>query len=250
MSEKADDPVAERLRELIAREKQGLSTGSRTRGHARRVLLPRIDQLQEMMSIGLSIKGMVELLDEAGIQVNYHSLRSFLMKHTPEEYRKFCASNARAPVRPAPDEAFSKEAMYYAEQYRDEIIEALEKMTCTVKTGLIVDGLYCFDHHIMENCAMPCWQFTDDQGVHYFPEGWWYGWRLFNITIPAYSCFRIGEFCYGEGEDVPDIDTETVLRLHHKLGKDQLYVFREGDLREAVSDAERIMHKINGYLRR
>ncbi|MCY1357646.1 hypothetical protein D9M69_441490 [compost metagenome] len=85
--------MTDRLKELIAKKKAEAMQGEhpRTRGHATRVLSPRIDQLKEMMVLGLSLKEMVELLAEAGVQVSYHSLRTFLMKHLAQPYREYMA---------------------------------------------------------------------------------------------------------------------------------------------------------------
>lgn len=87
-----EEGVNLRLRELLERKKaQDLEGGNadRTRGHATRVLRPRLDELREMVVYGLSMREITNLLAEGGVQVNYHSLRGFLKKHLPREYAEY-----------------------------------------------------------------------------------------------------------------------------------------------------------------
>lgn len=86
--------VTDRLRALIAQKKAEALEGTdsaRTRGHATRVLRPRMAELRSMMLLGLSLKEMLDLLEQAGVLVSYHSLRTFLKKHLPAEYRECMA---------------------------------------------------------------------------------------------------------------------------------------------------------------
>ena len=87
-----EESVNLRLRELLERKKaKDLEGGTtdRTRGHATRVLRPRLEELREMVVYGLSMREITDLLAEGGVQVNYHSLRSFLQKHLPREYAEY-----------------------------------------------------------------------------------------------------------------------------------------------------------------
>jgi hypothetical protein len=105
--------LTDKLQRLIAQKKaEANECGTflvRTRGHATRVLRPRVDQLREMMALGFSIKEMVDLLGQAGVQVSYHSLRTFLMKHLSADYRASRAIGAGA-IDPAVLEAELKGA--------------------------------------------------------------------------------------------------------------------------------------------
>ncbi len=87
-----EESVNLRLRELLERKKakdlEG-GTNDRTRGHATRVLRPRLEELREMVVYGLSMREITYLLAEGGVQVNYHSLRAFLQKHLPREYGEY-----------------------------------------------------------------------------------------------------------------------------------------------------------------
>ncbi len=80
-----------KLRELLAKKKEQDLEGAsaRTRGHATRVLRPRLQELREMVVYGLSMREMTELLADGGVQINYHSLRAFLKKHLPREYAEY-----------------------------------------------------------------------------------------------------------------------------------------------------------------
>lgn len=86
-----EESVNLRLRHLLERKKaQDLEGASeRTRGHATRVLRPRLEELREMVVYGLSMREITGLLAEGGVQVNYHSLRGFLKKHLPREYAEY-----------------------------------------------------------------------------------------------------------------------------------------------------------------
>lgn len=83
--------VKMKLRELLdKKKKQDLDgTSERTRGHATRVLRPRLKELREMVIYGLSMREITDLLGEGGVQINYHSLRGFLKKHLPREYAEY-----------------------------------------------------------------------------------------------------------------------------------------------------------------
>ena len=87
-----EEGVNLRLRELLERKKaqdlEGGNTG-RTRGHATRVLRPRLEELREMVVYGLSMREITTLLAEGGVQVNYHSLRAFLQRYLPREYAEY-----------------------------------------------------------------------------------------------------------------------------------------------------------------
>lgn len=85
--------VGDRLKALIAQKRSEAIEGEhpRTRGHATRVLRPRMGDLREMMVLGMSIMEMVNTLSEAGVMVSYQSLRTFLIKHMPSDYREFVA---------------------------------------------------------------------------------------------------------------------------------------------------------------
>ena len=86
-----EQAVSSKLRELLAKKKEQDLEGAseRTRGHATRVLRPRLSELREMVVYGLSMREMTDLLAEGGVQVNYHSLRGFLKKHLPREYAEY-----------------------------------------------------------------------------------------------------------------------------------------------------------------
>ncbi|GAD61341.1 hypothetical protein [Aquipseudomonas alcaligenes] len=87
-----EESVNLRLRELLERRKaQDLEggTANRTRGHATRVLRPRLEELREMVVYGLSMREITDLLGEGGVQVNYHSLRAFLQRYLPREYAEY-----------------------------------------------------------------------------------------------------------------------------------------------------------------
>lgn len=88
--------VGDRLKALIAQKRSEAIEGEhpRTRGHATRVLRPRMGDLREMMVLGMSIAEMVDTLAEAGVMVSYQSLRTFLIKHMPADYREFVAIGA------------------------------------------------------------------------------------------------------------------------------------------------------------
>jgi hypothetical protein len=85
--------VADRLKALIAKKRADALEGEhpRTRGHATRVLRPRMDDLRDMMILGMSLAEMTKTLAEAGVMVSYQSLRTFLIKHMPADYREFMA---------------------------------------------------------------------------------------------------------------------------------------------------------------
>lgn len=96
-----EENVNLRLRDLLERKKaQDLEGASeRTRGHATRVLRPRLDELREMVVYGLSMREITDLLAEGGVQVNYHSLRGFLQRHMPREYAEYLvAKNLETPT--------------------------------------------------------------------------------------------------------------------------------------------------------
>lgn len=95
--------VTDRLRALIAQKKAEALEGTdsaRTRGHATRVLRPRMAELRSMMLLGLSLKEMLDLLEQAGVMVSYHSLRTFLKKHLPAEYRECMAIGSSKGINP------------------------------------------------------------------------------------------------------------------------------------------------------
>ena len=95
--------VTDRLRALIAQKKAEALEGTdsaRTRGHATRVLRPRTTELRSMMLLGLSLKEMLDLLEQAGVLVSYHSLRTFLKKHLPAEYRECMAIGSSKGINP------------------------------------------------------------------------------------------------------------------------------------------------------
>lgn len=85
--------VADRLKALIAKKRADALEGEhpRTRGHATRVLRPRMDDLRDMMILGMSLAEMTKTLAEAGVMVSYQSLRTFLIKHMAADYREFMA---------------------------------------------------------------------------------------------------------------------------------------------------------------
>lgn len=85
--------VADRLKALIAKKRAEALEGEhpRTRGHATRVLRPRMDDLRDMMILGMSLAEMTKTLTEAGVMVSYQSLRTFLIKHMAADYREFMA---------------------------------------------------------------------------------------------------------------------------------------------------------------
>lgn len=110
--------VTDRLRALIAQKKAEALEGTdsaRTRGHATRVLRPRMAELRSMMLLGLSLKEMLDLLEQAGVLVSYHSLRTFLKKHLPAEYRECMAIGSSKGINPYSGE----------EQYPDAKFETL-----------------------------------------------------------------------------------------------------------------------------
>lgn len=85
--------VADRLKALIAKKRADALEGEhpRTRGHATRVLRPRMDDLRDMMILGMSLAEMTKTLAEAGVMVSYQSLRTFLIKRMAADYREFMA---------------------------------------------------------------------------------------------------------------------------------------------------------------
>ncbi len=98
-----EEETKQRLAELIAQRKAEKSESStRTRGHATRVLRTKTDELRAMLP-HFSLGEMVDLLAEADVHVNYHSLRNFLRKHMPDEYREYVAiGQARGGFAPIP----------------------------------------------------------------------------------------------------------------------------------------------------
>lgn len=92
-AERRDREISERLKGLIAQKRKDdlEGNGPRTRGRVNRILRPRMDSLREMMTLGMNIGEMGEMLAEAGIAVNYHSLRGFLIKNMHSEYREHLA---------------------------------------------------------------------------------------------------------------------------------------------------------------
>lgn len=95
--------VTDRLRALIAQKKAESLEGTdsvRTRGHATRVLRPRMAELRSMMLLGLSLKEILDLLEQAGVLVSYHSLRTFLRKHLPAEYRECMSIGSSKGINP------------------------------------------------------------------------------------------------------------------------------------------------------
>ena len=91
-----DREISERLKALIAQKRKDDLEGNspRARGRAARVLRPRLDDLREMISLGMNIREMEGMLAEAGLMVSYQNLRSFLLKHMPVEYREHLAMGA------------------------------------------------------------------------------------------------------------------------------------------------------------
>jgi len=130
--------VTDRLRALIAQKKAEALEGTdsaRTRGHATRVLRPRMAELRSMMLLGLSLKEMLDLLEQAGVLVSYHSLRTFLKKHLPAEYRECMAIGSSKGINPYsgeeqyPDAQFetqpTTQAPAAAEQAKPENVNSL-----------------------------------------------------------------------------------------------------------------------------
>lgn len=124
-----DREISERLKALIAQKRKDDLEGNspRARGRAARVLRPRLDDLREMISLGMNIREMEGMLAEAGLMVSYQSLRSFLLKHMPAEYREHLATGswkgnpgaARLP-------AGSDQAIHtHVEQYLGAVREAM-----------------------------------------------------------------------------------------------------------------------------
>lgn len=110
--------VTDRLRALIAQKKAEALEGTdsaRTRGHATRVLRPRMAELRSMMLLGLSLKEMLDLLEQAGVLVSYHSLRTFLKKHLPAEYRECMAIGSSKGINP-----YSGEEQYPDAQFETQ----------------------------------------------------------------------------------------------------------------------------------
>ncbi|QHF04331.1 hypothetical protein N015_18725 [Pseudomonas asturiensis] len=95
MRKQREREVDEKLDEAIAKKRaEALEDGGqakRVRGHATRVLKPRIPKLRLLLQESYNLGEITETLREGGIEVNYHSLRNFIMKHMPEEYREFVA---------------------------------------------------------------------------------------------------------------------------------------------------------------
>ena len=50
-----------------------------------------MDDLRDMMILGMSLAEMTKTLAEAGVMVSYQSLRTFLIKHMAADYREFMA---------------------------------------------------------------------------------------------------------------------------------------------------------------
>lgn len=86
-----EEETKRKLAELIVQRRAEKSEAStRTRGHATRVLRTKTDELRAMLP-HFTLGEMVDLLAEADVHVNYHSLRNFLRKHLPEEYLEYVA---------------------------------------------------------------------------------------------------------------------------------------------------------------
>lgn len=120
-----EESVNLRLRDLLERKKaQDLEGASeRTRGHATRVLRPRLNELREMVVYGLSMREITNLLAEGGVQVNYHSLRGFLKKHLPREYAEYLEAGKPGDPhfgREIPDEVLERHAPPEASKQKEE----------------------------------------------------------------------------------------------------------------------------------
>lgn|GEM_PF-956358 len=87
VDEKLDEAIAKKRAETLGNTGQA----KRVRGHATRVLKPRIPKLRLLLQENYNLGEITETLRQGGIEVNYHSLRNFIMKHMPEEYREFVA---------------------------------------------------------------------------------------------------------------------------------------------------------------
>ncbi|WP_449106289.1 hypothetical protein [Pseudomonas mohnii] len=87
VDEKLDEAIAKKRAEALGDAGQA----KRVRGHATRVLKPRIPKLRLLLQENYNLGEITETLREGGIEVNYHSLRNFIMKHMQEEYREFVA---------------------------------------------------------------------------------------------------------------------------------------------------------------
>jgi hypothetical protein len=68
-------------------------TQRNVRGSVTKLLLPRIDILREATRLGTPITQQLEMLDRAGIEVSYNSLRKFIQKHLAVEYRENLANS-------------------------------------------------------------------------------------------------------------------------------------------------------------
>ncbi len=100
-----EEETKRRLAELIAQKKaEKAEASTRTRGHATRVLRTKTDELRAMLP-HLSLGEMVDLLAQADVHVNYHSLRNFLRKHMPDEYLEYVAiGQAKGGFAPIPEQ--------------------------------------------------------------------------------------------------------------------------------------------------
>lgn len=72
------------------------------RGSVTAMLMPRVDILREATELGIPITQQHAMLERSGIFVSYNSLRKFIQKHLPHEYRNFLANvrTTSAPGQP------------------------------------------------------------------------------------------------------------------------------------------------------
>lgn len=89
------------LRRLIEERKAeansaGGEDDSRTRGYAKRVLMPRIAELRDMTVSGFSLREQLQMLEASGVKVGYVSYRKFLMRYLADDYERFVSTSKKA----------------------------------------------------------------------------------------------------------------------------------------------------------
>jgi hypothetical protein len=223
-----------KLDELIAIKKAEMAAagGPRTRGHATRALLPRIEQLSEMLTIGLNLGEMVDLLDQAGIKVSYHSLRSFLMKHLTSQYRETRGVDtaARKTVKvEAPDrsddqilEAFDRAI---ADRHNDKILKAIDEALANIKDTLTVND-YTFSLTLIPDtvCIGSSWDL----------------WGSLAVATPSYSLFDRTGWCEGGGKSIDELPPGLAREMIERLGNNYFYVYLAQEVRKFSADLEKV----------
>ncbi len=234
----------DQLSQLIARKKAEMAKagGPRNRGHATRVLLPRIEQLSEMLTIGLNLGEMVDLLDQAGIKVSYHSLRSFLMKHLTSQYRETrgldTAARKTAKAGEQEDaldryndqilEIFDKAI---GDRYNDKILKAIDEVLANIKDTVTVNDYTFALTKIPDNVCI---------------GSSWVLWGSLAVATPSYSLFDHTGWCEGGGKSIDDLPPGLAREMMERLGEKYFYAYRAQEVRKFSADLEMIKALIIG----